>query len=344
MKQAFILLVSIAMVFVAPGAQGSAHLSFSNIAALVTRTGCGTTKLCVETPEDCDPATKDTCLFTSVNATAVMAPNGTTLSFELSGTISGDRYVGVALTANASEGTGMLYVCGRNGTTYGVSGTFFFLTVQINNTNGALTVMNERATEIQNLTTDTKIQCVFDVPGVNASMARNVDTTFVLQLGSGSVNGSILGSFTANVTTPPLNLLDPTSNLNNNTTTTTTPTLNNNTTTTTTTPTLNNNTTTTTTTPTLNNNITTTTTPTLNNNITTTTTPTLNNNITTTTTPTLNNNITTTTTPTLNNNITTTTPPTTTPLTTMSGANRALFPQALPLLLSIFILYILKTA
>ncbi|XP_051809381.1 uncharacterized protein LOC110970974 isoform X3 [Acanthochromis polyacanthus] len=106
------------------------------------------------------------------------------------------------------------------------------------------TVMNVTATGIQNLTTDAKIQCVFDVPGVNASRSRNAETTFVLQLGSGMVNGSTLGPFIANVTTTALNLLDPTSNLN----------------------------------------------------------------------------------------------------TTMSGANRALLPQALPLLLSIFVLSILKTA
>ncbi|XP_023133003.2 putative ferric-chelate reductase 1 [Amphiprion ocellaris] len=237
MKQAFILLVSIAMVFVAPGAQGSAHLSFSNITANVTRTGCGTTRLCVETPEDCDPATDDPCLFTSVRA-----PNGTTLYFKLSGTISGDSYVAVARTANASEGTSMLYACGRNGTTNGVNGRFFFQVVQRNNTDGTLTVISRSVTGIQSLITNTKIQCVFHVPGVDASMVRNT----VLLLGSGMVNGSTLGFFTANVTTPPLNLSNPASNINNP--------------------------------------------------------------------------------------------------TTMSGANRALFPQALPLLLSIFILYILKAA
>ncbi|XP_051809380.1 putative ferric-chelate reductase 1 isoform X1 [Acanthochromis polyacanthus] len=244
MKQAFILLISIVVVFVAPDAQGTAHLSFSNTTANVTRAGCGSTVLCVDTPRGCDPSTNNTCLFAAVNGTAVMAPNGTNLTVQLSGTSNNNSFIAFALTANASEGTSMLYVCGRNNTASGVNGTFFFLTAQRNNTNQMITIMSRNMTTMQNTTTVTKIQCVFDVPGVNASRSRTEDTTFVLLLGSGMVNGSTLGPFIANVTTTALNLLDPTSNLN----------------------------------------------------------------------------------------------------TTMSGANRALLPQALPLLLSIFVLSILKTA
>ena len=69
----------------------------------ITRDGCGMTKLCVETPDDCDPAGNSSCLFASVAATTPMAPNGSELSLELRGDSTG--YIALGLTANASEVT-----------------------------------------------------------------------------------------------------------------------------------------------------------------------------------------------------------------------------------------------
>ena len=67
----------------------------------VTRAGCGVTKLCVETPDDCDPAGNDTCLFASLVAGTPAAPNGVNLSIGLRGYSLG--YVALGLASNASE-------------------------------------------------------------------------------------------------------------------------------------------------------------------------------------------------------------------------------------------------
>lgn len=69
----------------------------------ITRNGCGVSKLCVETPNDCDPAANSTCLFASLTASTPMAPNGTILSVELRGESMG--YIALGLTQNASEVT-----------------------------------------------------------------------------------------------------------------------------------------------------------------------------------------------------------------------------------------------
>lgn len=69
----------------------------------ITRDGCGVSKLCVETPNDCDPAANGTCLFASLTASTPVAPNGTVLSVELRGESMG--YIALGLTQNASEVT-----------------------------------------------------------------------------------------------------------------------------------------------------------------------------------------------------------------------------------------------
>lgn len=69
----------------------------------ITRDGCGTSKLCVETPDDCDPTANSSCLFTSVVTGTTMAPNGTDLYIGLRGDSEG--YIALGLTVNASEVT-----------------------------------------------------------------------------------------------------------------------------------------------------------------------------------------------------------------------------------------------
>jgi len=66
----------------------------------ITRTGCGVTKLCVETPDNCDPTGNSSCLFGSVTAGTPMPPNGVNMSFELSGESAG--YIALGLTLNES--------------------------------------------------------------------------------------------------------------------------------------------------------------------------------------------------------------------------------------------------
>lgn len=62
----------------------------------ITREGCGVTKLCLETPDDCDPASCGSCLFTSLVTTPVEAADGLNISFELRGRST--DYIAVGLT------------------------------------------------------------------------------------------------------------------------------------------------------------------------------------------------------------------------------------------------------
>ncbi|XP_041849134.1 putative ferric-chelate reductase 1 [Melanotaenia boesemani] len=205
MEQTLILLFTTVMLFVAPGV--NADLSFAaNQQFNITRTGCAVTKLCVSTPDSCDPAGNGVCLFGSVNAGTPSPPNGNQMAFELSGNSSG--FIALGLIANASVGTSMLFVCAQNS-----SGSFFFQTQTRNNTDNTLTSLNRTVTQIQGKVNGSSIQCGFTVPNLNASNTRSAsDTTFIIILGSGTVNGNSLGNFTASLTTGPLNLANLTSN------------------------------------------------------------------------------------------------------------------------------------
>ncbi|XP_044222962.1 putative ferric-chelate reductase 1 [Thunnus albacares] len=224
MDRVLILLVAALMVYVAPGVQGTAHLSFANNTEVnITRTGCGVTKVCLETPDNCDPAGNTSCLFGSVNTSNSVAPNGTELSIELRGDSSG--YVALGLTVNASEGTTMLFICAKNSSN---NGSFFFRTTQRNNSNTdtAPTPTERRVTEIRGSVHGNVIRCEFNVPNVNATNTRSSDTTFSVLLGVGSFDGNTLGAFNVSLNSGPLNLANPSSNVaatsapNNATTTT----------------------------------------------------------------------------------------------------------------------------
>ncbi|XP_022614006.1 putative ferric-chelate reductase 1 [Seriola dumerili] len=209
MERGLILLAAALMVFVAPGVQGTAHLSFAtNRTVNITRDGCGSTKLCVETPDDCDPAGNGTCLFGAVNTSTPMAPNGTDLSIQLRGNSQG--YVALGLTANASVGTTMLFICAQNSSN---NGTFFFRTMQRNNTDNELSPTETIVREIRGSVEGDVIRCEFDVPGVNATSTRTSHAiTFSILLGSGTVNGGVIGAFNSTLNSGPLNITNPASN------------------------------------------------------------------------------------------------------------------------------------
>ncbi|KAK1878486.1 Cyclin-B2-1 [Dissostichus eleginoides] len=114
-------------------------------------------------------------------------PNGVDLSVELSGESAG--YIAVGLTANASEGTSMLFICAQNSSD---NGTFFFRTMQMNNTSNMLTPTERRVKEIRGWSSE--------------------DTTFFVLLGNGSFDGSDFGLFIRLLDSKPLDLTKPDSN------------------------------------------------------------------------------------------------------------------------------------
>ncbi|XP_020510709.1 putative ferric-chelate reductase 1 isoform X2 [Labrus bergylta] len=214
MERGLILLVAAAlMAYVAPGVQGTSHLSFSNNTEVnITRDGCGVTKLCVETPNDCDPsATNGTCLFGSATASTPMPPAGTNLIMELRGFSEG--YVALGLTTDQSQGSTMLFVCAQNSSN---NGSFFFRTMQRNNTNGALTPLERTVREIRGMVNvmvnGSVIKCEFEIPNANASRAvKDASTNFQVLLGTGPVVGGMIGDFRIALNTTLLTLTNPAS-------------------------------------------------------------------------------------------------------------------------------------
>ncbi|KAM8728923.1 putative ferric-chelate reductase 1 [Acanthopagrus schlegelii] len=206
MERGLILLVSALMAFMAAGVQGTFHLSFANNTEVnITRNGCGVSKLCVETPNDCDPAANSTCLFASLTASTPMAPNGTVLSVELRGESMG--YIALGLTQNASEGITALFICAQN------NGSFFFRTMTRNNTDGMLSSVETIVREIRGMVVGNVIKCEYDIPNVNATSTRTShSTTFQVLLGNGTVNGTALGRFNTVLNSGTLNVADPNSN------------------------------------------------------------------------------------------------------------------------------------
>ncbi|KAM9718868.1 putative ferric-chelate reductase 1 [Menidia menidia] len=198
MEQVWILLLSSVMLFMAPGVQAQVS---------VNRTGCGLTKLCLETPDDCDPSGNSSCLFGSVAAGPHMPPNGVNLSFELSGQSPG--YIGLGLTVNATVGSTRLFICGKR------NETFFFRTMSRNNTNEMLTPENTTAVDVQGALSGDVIRCLFSVGGLNATALRSShSTTFSVLLGRGNVTDDGVGPLVVVLSSDPLDLTNPGSNVN----------------------------------------------------------------------------------------------------------------------------------
>ncbi|XP_005924594.1 putative ferric-chelate reductase 1 [Haplochromis burtoni] len=219
MERGLSLLIAAVMLFVAPGVQAADSFSFATNATVnITKTGCGISKLCIQTPDNCDPAGNSSCFFGSVAAGNTTAPNGTELMFQLSGNSTG--YIALGLTANATQGTTALYICAQNSSN---NASFVFAARQRNNiNNNTLSTFNSTVTKIRGQVVNGKIQCEFSVPNLNATNTRSADsTTYVVILGSGPLTGSNFGAFTASKTTDPLNLANPSANVANATTTTT---------------------------------------------------------------------------------------------------------------------------
>ncbi|XP_034743071.1 putative ferric-chelate reductase 1 [Etheostoma cragini] len=201
MERGWILLVAAVGVYVASGVQGIPNLSFSNNTQVnISQNGCGVSKLCVQTPANCDPAGNTSCLFASVISSTQVAPNGSAMSFQLRGESVG--YIALGLTVNASQGTTMLFICAQNSSN---NGSFFFQTMDQNNTNGVLTPADRITREIRGIVNRNVITCEFGVQNVNAF------STIVLGTGNITING--LSPFYISLNSGLLNLANPASNV-----------------------------------------------------------------------------------------------------------------------------------
>ncbi|XP_054623429.1 uncharacterized protein LOC129176927 [Dunckerocampus dactyliophorus] len=171
----------------------------------INRDGCGETKLCVESPDDCDPQGDEPCLFTSLNTTTGMG-SGFNLSVELSGNSSG--FIAMGLTQDAAEGITTLYVCGINSSNHN---DFFFLTLDRNNSNGNLTQSDQEVNDLRYAVDGTSIECTFTIPNANSVTTRETSDGSVgnVLLGNGTLDNGEVTTFDPTVTTGLLNFTNP---------------------------------------------------------------------------------------------------------------------------------------
>ncbi|XP_051943362.1 uncharacterized protein si:cabz01007794.1 [Hippocampus zosterae] len=179
----------------------------------ISQNGCGNTKLCVRSPSGCDPQGTAECLFTSLDTTDTSS--GTfNISVELAG--DSDGYIGMGLTANASEGVTNLYICGRNES----DNSFLFRQLDRNNTDSSLTEVNREVDNILGAVSGTSIQCIFTIVGISAAAATSrqavTGTRNSILLGSGDINGAEIGNFNIAQNSGLLDITDPAANVNGN--------------------------------------------------------------------------------------------------------------------------------
>ncbi|XP_053486083.1 location of vulva defective 1 [Ictalurus furcatus] len=176
----------------------------------ITRTACGTTKLCVSTPSNCDPAGNSSCYFSSTQY------NNATLTVELSGTTSGYVALGLTPTTNLFNFTGTaVFVCGNNN-----NSTFFETAIQNGSvlTPANLTALNISSVQGSVLGNGSLVQCVFNVT-LNSTFLTSIINSSPVQLYSnitifnGTTNGTLLGNATTLITTGPFDLANPKSNI-----------------------------------------------------------------------------------------------------------------------------------
>ncbi|XP_019748477.1 putative ferric-chelate reductase 1 [Hippocampus comes] len=178
----------------------------------ISQNGCGNTKLCVRSPSECNPQAAGECLFTSLDTTDTSSGTFNIL-VELAG--ESDGYIGMGLTADASEGVTNLYICGRNGS----DNSFLFRQLDRNNTDFSLTEVNREVVDILGAVSGTSIQCIFTIVGINAAATSRqavTGTRNIILLGNGDINGAEIGDFNIVQNSGLLDITDAAANVNAN--------------------------------------------------------------------------------------------------------------------------------
>ncbi|XP_034159092.2 putative ferric-chelate reductase 1 isoform X2 [Pangasianodon hypophthalmus] len=170
----------------------------------ITRTTCGSSKLCVSTPGNCDPSGNSSCFFSSTQLSS------TVLTVEISGSTSGYVALGLIATTNLTQplnqGVSAVFVCGNN------NNSFFFQTAT---QNGAqLTPVNTSTINITSIqgsvmANQSLVQCTFNIT-FNSTFTQ---LPFNVTILNGTTNGTALGNLTTIFSSGPLDLANPKSNI-----------------------------------------------------------------------------------------------------------------------------------
>ncbi|XP_049603698.1 uncharacterized protein [Syngnathus scovelli] len=178
----------------------------------INRDGCGNSKLCVESPNDCNPMNDTGCLFTSLKTTTNTTAGTFDIRVELAG--ESDGYVALGLTANASEGVTNLFICGINSS----DNSPIIRRLDRNNTDNSLIEVDEVLANTNIVVNGMSIRCIFTIVGINSTASRQAvtGTQNAILLGNGTINGSVIGNFNTIESTGPLNITNPSANIVNN--------------------------------------------------------------------------------------------------------------------------------
>ncbi|XP_032440240.1 putative ferric-chelate reductase 1 [Xiphophorus hellerii] len=165
----------------------------------ISRQECGTSKLCVDTPSKCDPASGD-CYFLSVKK-----QSNQKYTFELSGQAQGYISAGLSTDAYLND-SGIAYICANHN-----GGVRFFAGFFNNLVPNVTDLLN--VTEKHGSVNSSKIQCIFtaDLPDTEKRAAG-----YAIGIFTGPYNSSTgeLGvSKSKTQTTAVVDLSDPTANL-----------------------------------------------------------------------------------------------------------------------------------
>ncbi|XP_056913831.1 uncharacterized protein LOC130539483 [Takifugu flavidus] len=178
----------------------------------ITRDGCGTTELCLASPDNCDPAGSSSCMFVSFEFVPPAPPNVSEVIFRLRGDSS--FYITVGLTQNPSQGETEFFACIGIALDVG-SDTYttkFLYMIRNNTDNSAKADSSKTIESTQRELVGNIMKCQFSWSGLNSSSTRgNNDLDFVVILGKGE--GSSFSSLGIGLTTGLLDLSNPRANI-----------------------------------------------------------------------------------------------------------------------------------
>ncbi|XP_077381550.1 uncharacterized protein LOC144021272 isoform X2 [Festucalex cinctus] len=180
----------------------------------INREGCGNTKLCVESPDNCNPENDIPCLFASLDTTDATMDTTFNISTELvrRSSVQSTRYIAIGLTRSLSEGVTNLFICGRNSS----DNSAVFLTADRNNTDNSITLVDRQVDNVRVLVDGTSTQCKFDIVGINSTASRQTVTGIrqFIVLGTGpAIQGNNIDTLSVTETSPILDITDAGANV-----------------------------------------------------------------------------------------------------------------------------------
>ncbi|XP_074480634.1 uncharacterized protein LOC141761202 [Sebastes fasciatus] len=176
------------------------NTTVDNLVVLISRAGCGNTKLCLDQPSGCTPGAAAGCSFCSLSQTS-----GQNFVVELSG--ESDGYIALSVSFGATQGVNaQTYVCAN------ANGVVRFFSTFLNN--GVLSVTELNVNSVRGRVNGRNIQCIFAVTLPNSSnRAASLSAAVV----NGTFNNATVafGRAVSQIQTGVIDLANPSSNFTN---------------------------------------------------------------------------------------------------------------------------------